>query len=71
MPLNDPYSESILDLGEVPPHLLREVEHFFSIYKDLEGKGGVESHGFEDRAAADRIILEGIQRYREAFPAPG
>lgn len=71
VPLNDPYSESIMDLDDVPPHLLREVEHFFSIYKDLEGKGGVESHGFEDRAAAHRIILEGISRYREAFPASG
>ncbi|MBI2999105.1 MAG: inorganic diphosphatase, partial [Deltaproteobacteria bacterium] len=28
----------IKELSEVPPHLLKEIEHFFSIYKDLEKK---------------------------------
>lgn len=68
VPVNDPYSAAIGDLGDVPPHLLREVEHFFSTYKDLEGRGEVASHGFADRAAAFRIITEAVSRYAAAFP---
>lgn len=70
VPLNDPYSEAITDLGDVPKHLLREVEHFFRVYKDLEGRGGVESLGFEDRAAAHAVIRECVARYDATFP-PG
>lgn len=71
VPVRDPYSEAVGDLEDIPRHLLREVEHFFRIYKDLEGVGTVESHGFEDRAAAHQVIREGMARYRDAFPDPG
>jgi len=69
VPLNDPYSEGVEDLADVPAHLLREVEHFFRVYKDLEGKGGVESKGFEDRASAHAVIEECVARYAETYPA--
>lgn len=69
VPVADPYSEPVQDLDDVPAHLLREVEHFFRIYKDLEGKGGVESHGFEDRAAAHSVIEECVARYQASYPA--
>lgn len=68
VPMSDPYSEPIRDLDQVPPHLLREVEHFFRIYKDLEGKGVVESRGFGDRAAACQVIRDGMARYAGRFP---
>src|SRR5215472_12870600 len=35
---NDPVYKQINDCGQLFPHLLREIEHFFSIYKSLEGK---------------------------------
>jgi len=71
VPLNDPYSEAIDDIGDVPKHLLREVEHFFRVYKDLEGKGGVESNGFEDKLAAHAVIGECVERYDTMFrPSP-
>jgi inorganic pyrophosphatase len=37
VPLHDPYSEGINDLPDLQQHHLREVEHFFQVYKDLEG----------------------------------
>ena len=26
------------DLSDLNPHLIKEIEHFFSVYKDLEKK---------------------------------
>lgn len=38
VPDGDPRWESIRDIEDLDPHLRRELEHFFSVYKDLEGK---------------------------------
>src|SRR5215472_4739284 len=35
---SDPVYKQINDCSQVFPHVLREIEHFFSIYKNLEGK---------------------------------
>jgi inorganic pyrophosphatase len=45
---------------------LREVEHFFHIYKDLEGRR-VEIVGWEKSEMAARVITESIARYQEKF----
>jgi inorganic pyrophosphatase len=37
--------------------MLNEIEHFFQVYKDLEGHK-VSTEGFEDRASAERVIAE-------------
>ena len=64
VPLNDPLWNSIQSLSDVPPHLLKEIEHFFSIYKELEKKKtGVE--GWEDRDSALKIIRQSRARYRD------
>src|SRR5512138_1490258 len=65
VPLFDPLWNHITSLAEVPPHLLKEIEHFFKVYKELEEKKvGVE--GWEDRDAAVRIIRQAHDRYRGA-----
>jgi len=62
VPLYDPLWNHIESISDVPPHLLKEIEHFFSIYKELEEKKtGVE--GWENRESAIRIIKESQQRY--------
>lgn len=62
VPVNDPHWNHLEKLGDVPPHLLAEITHFFSVYKDLEQKKvGVE--GWEDRETAVRVILAAQQRY--------
>ena len=33
VPLRDPYSEGLGDLGDIPGHHLKEIEHFFQVYK--------------------------------------
>ena len=37
MPNADPLFGHVKKLEDVPPHFLREVEHFFGTYKQLEG----------------------------------
>ena len=55
VPVFDPLWNYINELSEVPPHLLKEIQHFFSVYKDLEAKKtGVE--GWEDRESAIKAI---------------
>lgn len=62
VPIFDPLWNHIQNLGDVPPHLLKEIEHFFSIYKALEKKKtGVE--GWDGLGSALKIIEEARQRY--------
>jgi inorganic pyrophosphatase len=44
--------------------LLNEIEHFFQVYKDLEGEK-VSTEGFEDRDSAERVIAEARTRATE------
>lgn len=67
VPVGDPYSTGLDDLGDIPPHTLREIEHFFQVYKDLEGTR-TESHGFEGAAAAREAIVRATEAYRRKFP---
>lgn len=65
VPISDPLWNYIETLKDVPPHLLREIEHFFSIYKDLEDKK-VDVDGWEDRDAALPVIRDSRRRFAEA-----
>ncbi|MDN5277072.1 MAG: inorganic pyrophosphatase [Clostridiales bacterium] len=62
VPKNDPLWSHVKDLPDVPPHLLREVEHFFSIYKELENKE-VMIEGWQTKDAAIRVIMQARERY--------
>jgi inorganic pyrophosphatase len=61
--VNDPNYMHVNELGDLPPHMLREVEHFFLTYKNLESKD-VQSGGWEGREAAIQFINECIKAYR-------
>jgi inorganic pyrophosphatase len=58
VPLKDP---RVFDIGDVPPELRDEIEHFFQVYKDLEDKH-TETSGFGDRAAALVAIAQARDR---------
>jgi inorganic pyrophosphatase len=66
VPLGDPYSNGLNDLGDIPPHHLKEIEHFFQVYKDLEGTR-TETRGFEGAAAARQAILAAMDAYTRKF----
>jgi len=62
VPVSDPLWNHIFSLEQVAPHLLVEIEHFFSIYKDLEQKK-VKVGGWRDRDAALLAIREARERH--------
>lgn len=59
----NPRFTEIKSYKQVQPHILREIEHFFSIYKDLEGKR-TEVLGWKDCDAAYESIRVSQARYR-------
>ena len=61
VPTGDPYSEGIHSLKDIPRHTLKEIEHFFQVYKDLE-EGKTETRGFGNRADAELIIEQARER---------
>jgi inorganic pyrophosphatase len=65
VPLSDPFMEEYTELEHIPPHTLREIDHFFAVYKELEGKETVTG-GWDGREDAIRAINDSIQRYRDA-----
>ena len=70
VPSNDPYYHEYFDIADLSQHYLKEVEHFFHIYKDLEGRR-VEIVGWEKSEVAARVISESIARYQERFHQVG
>ncbi len=70
VPLGDPYSEGLSDLDDIPGHHLKEIEHFFQVYKDLEGTR-TETRGFEGAAAASEAVLRAMELYRSQFGEEG
>src|SRR5947199_1726415 len=58
---NNPRYTNIWNYTDIYPHMLKEITHFFSIYKDLEGKR-VEIKGWHDAAyARDRVTYSARQ----------
>jgi inorganic pyrophosphatase len=64
VPADDPRFAEVQTLEGLPSHILREVEHFFTVYKQLENKQ-VEVHGWDNREQAHALI----RRYAKALPA--
>ena len=66
VPADDPLQSEAQDITDIPQHVLKEIEHFFQIYKDLEGKR-MEALGWEMRESALREILDAVGRYEERY----
>lgn len=62
VPVGDPRYSNNLHIDSISPHRLREIEHFFEIYKELEGKEtSVDGwHGLEETRA---LITASAQSY--------
>jgi len=59
---NDPRYTEVSNYTDIYTHILRQVEHFFSIYKDLEGKR-TKTIAWHDDKEARRVILESRKRF--------
>jgi inorganic pyrophosphatase len=69
VPGGDPRFEAIRNLEDVAQHWLREIENFFATYKYLQDiKTALK--GWDDRAAAWRVIDEARDVYRRGLDLP-
>jgi len=57
VPIRNPRYDQIHTIDQVFPHVLREIEHFFTIYKELEGKRTTMKGWRGPREARDVIRL--------------
>ena len=55
VPVDEPRFAEYHDIKDVPKHLLTEIEDFFDVYKQLEGKE-VSSRGWKGQAHAVRAL---------------
>jgi inorganic pyrophosphatase len=65
VPAHDPRYANLRDLDDIPEFLTAEIGHFFDIYKELEPGKSSDVRGWQDRAAAEKIIEAAFARARE------
>lgn len=65
VPVSDPIASTTNDLSELNPHLIKEIEHFFQVYKDLEKKK-VDVGGWGDVNDAKKIVSQCILRFADS-----
>lgn len=66
--IHDPFYNCYNDISELPKHILDEIKHFFSVYKQLEvDKDNVDVESILPSNDAKRIIQESIDRYQKEF----
>lgn len=64
VPVDDPRWKQVQDLSDVNPHTLKEIQHFYMTYKNLQNKT-VEVKGFSGKAEAEAAF----DRAREMYTA--
>ena len=66
IPYNDPTYNCYKDIDELPRHIFDEMKHFFTVYKELEGKETAVNE-VSGRAVAEKIIEGAIDGYIENY----
>ncbi|MDR2655183.1 MAG: inorganic diphosphatase [Oscillospiraceae bacterium] len=66
VPFEDPSFKEYKNIDELPKHVISEINHFFTVYKNLENKETVvdQEHGPEK---AKETINNAIENYIERF----
>ncbi len=59
-----PMFDHIHEPEDISPHQLAIIKHFFEHYKDLEEGKWVKVKGWANAAAAEREVMQSIQRYQ-------
>ena len=66
IPFGDPQYNGYTDISQLPKHIFDELQHFLSVYKQLENKEvKVESLGGSHQAK--EIIIENLKRFKKEF----
>ena len=66
LPFSDPNYNLYQDISDLPRHVFDEMSHFFSVYKELEGKKTAIDY-VRDAETARGVVQDGLDRYVEKF----
>ncbi len=66
IPVNDPTYNGYRDIKELPAHIFEEMRHFFTVYKNLEGKDTAVNE-VSGRESAISTIAAAIESYIEHY----
>ena|SRR3989344_4917956 len=66
VPADDPRWDDVQDLADINKHTIKEIEHFFTTYKQLQNKE-VKVNGFKGKKEAEESFEEGLKLYKEKF----
>ncbi len=66
VPVKDPRFDTFLDIADVEPHILKEIKHFFTVYKDLQNKK-VEVGEWRNLASAKADIKKSFEMYDKEY----
>ncbi len=64
IPYSDPTYNGYKNISDLPQHIFDEMQHFFSVYKQLENKSTSVSEVF-DKEEATTIVQKSIEQYIE------
>jgi inorganic pyrophosphatase len=67
----DPFYEKISRIEELPQILRYKIEYFFRHYKDLEPQSWSQIIGWDNRAKAEKTIVESIERAKKSASKKG
>jgi inorganic pyrophosphatase len=65
VPTRNPRYDQIHTMDQIFTHVMKEIEYFFSIYKELEGKR-TKMNGWGGPGDARKAISESRHRYLES-----
>jgi len=65
-PTTDPRWDEVQDITHLPKHTSKEMEHFYSTYKNLQDKE-VVIKGFDNKDKAVEVFERGVEMYKEKF----
>lgn len=65
VPAKDPRWDDVKDIGDINKHTLKEIEHFYKTYKNLQDKV-VEINGIDGADKAKEAFEKAIQNYKNS-----
>lgn len=68
IPFSDPTYNTYKDISELPPHIFKEMCHFFSVYKSLEKSDKYTNvEDVKGAREAEAIIAQAIKDYKKTY----
>jgi len=67
VPLQDPVYNGYSDIDELPAHIFSEMQHFFSVYKTLEGRETLIDEKLYGAKDAEGLVQKCIDAYADTF----